>query len=163
MCQYPNCGFQNGEGGYESTRKSAQNKARTLKLLLGTIAGYALVISRLFITNEALSLNDIWSSLRIYYGFRKSGSLILELPTFHLNDENESPESLWERMDAFIRDNLLQPDDDLTHLNQPAIQEKMSPTLLNAMVVVWLQTINKSLPALVKQKYSTELRSKTLQ
>ena len=158
----PNRGFQNDEGGDENTRRSAQNKAQALKLLLGTIAGYAPVISRLYITNEASCLNDIWRRLRIYYGFRKSGSLILDLPTFHLEDENESPESLWERMDAFIRDNLLQPDDDLTHLNQPAVQEEMSPTLLNTMVVLWLQTINKSLPALVKQKYSTELRSKTL-
>ena len=139
----PNRGFQNDEGGDENTRRSAQNKAKALSMLLGTIAGYAPVISRLYITNEASCLNDIWRRLRIYYGFRKSGSLILDLPTFHLEDENESPESLWERMDAFIRDNLLRPDDDLAHLNQPAIQEEMSPTLLNTMVVLWLQTMEE--------------------
>ena len=157
----PNRGFVNDVGGDENTRRSAQNKAQTLKLLLGTIAGYAPVISRLYITNEALCLNDIWKRLRIYYGFRKSGTLILDLPSFHL-EEDESPESLWERLYAFILDNLLQPDDGLIHLNQNNIQEELSPTLLNTMIVLWLQTINKSLPGLVKQKYSTELRSKTL-
>ena len=48
----PNRGFVNDVGGDENTRRLAQNKAQTLKLLLGTIAGYAPVISRLYITNE---------------------------------------------------------------------------------------------------------------
>ena len=38
----------------------------------------------------------------------------------------------------------------------------MSPTLLNSTVVLWLQAIHHSLPQLVKQRYSTELRGKTL-
>lgn len=38
----------------------------------------------------------------------------------------------------------------------------MSPTLLNTTVVLWLRAIHQSLPALVKQRYSTELRSKTI-
>ena len=69
-----------GEG---DDKKTGKQKAAILSLLLGTIAGYAPVISRLFITQEALCLNDIWHRLRIYYGFRKSGALILYL--FHFN------------------------------------------------------------------------------
>ena len=38
----------------------------------------------------------------------------------------------------------------------------MTPTLLNTTVVLWLRAIHPSLPALVKQRYSTELRSKTV-
>ena len=57
-------------------------------------------------------------------------------------------------------DNLLQPTDGLRHLSKDKPdREEMSPTLLNTIVVLWLCSINPSLPALVKQRYSTELRS----
>ena len=157
----PNRGFQDDTTGTKEQMKTGKQKAAILSLLLGTIAGYAPVISRLYITQEARSLNDIWKRLRIHYGFRKSGALILDLPSFQL-EEDESPESLWERMYAFTMDNLLQPSDNISHLNNTNIRELMSPTLLNTIVVLWLQTIHRSLPLLVKQKYSTELRTKTL-
>lgn len=74
------------------------------------------MISRQFITEEALCLQDIWHPLRIYYGFRKSGALILDLPAFSLEEE-ESHEALWERMYASMLDNLLRSSDGLKHLN----------------------------------------------
>lgn len=142
--------------------KTAKQKAAILSMLLGTIAGYAPVISRQYITQEALSLSDIWHRLRIFYGFRKSGALILDLSTFHI-DEGESYEALWERLHAFTMDNLLHPADGLRHLNDDKPKrEEMTPTLLNTTVVLWLRAIHPSLPALVKQRYSTELRSKTV-
>ena len=148
--------------GSAADKKTGKQKAAILNLLLGTIAGYAPVISRQFITQEALGLAEIWHRLRIHYGFRKSGALILDLPSVHL-EEGESYESLWERLHAFTMDNLLQPSDGLQHLHDvsPA-REEMSPTLLNTTVVLWLRAIHPSLPALVKQRYSTELRGKTI-
>ena len=38
----------------------------------------------------------------------------------------------------------------------------MSPTLENIVVLLWLERIHVKLPALVKQRYGTELRNKTL-
>ena len=66
-------------------------------------------------------------------------------------------------MHAFTMDNLLKPTDGISHLNvaEPPL-EQLSPTLLNYLVTLWLNTINTALPALVKQRYSTELRGKTL-
>ena len=159
-----NRGFVNDGDEVEvaTERKTAKQKAAALKMMLGTIAGFAPVISRKFITEEALSLNDIWTRLRIFYGFRKSGGLILDLTSFQL-EEDESHESLWERLHAFAMDNLLQPSDGLLHLGENVDEiEEMSPTLSNSLVTLWLHAIHKSLPALVKQRYSTELRSKTL-
>ena len=154
-----NRGLAAGPG---SDGQSAKQRAAILQMLLGTIASYAPVISRQYVTKEALSLDDIWHRLRIFYGFRKSGALILDLPQFHL-EEGESHEALWERFHAFAMDNLLQPSDGLKHLSEDKPdREEMSPTLLNTMVVLWLRTIHQSLPALVKQKYSTELRTKTI-
>ena len=154
-----NRGLQAGTG---EDKMTAKQKAAILSLLLGTIAGYASVISRQYITQEALSLSDIWHRLRIFYGFRKSGALILDLSTVHL-EEGESYEALWERFHAFTMDNLLSPADGLRHLNEnKPKREEMTPTLLNTTVVLWLRAIHPSLPALVKQRYSTELRSKTV-
>ena len=53
-------------------------------------------------------------------------------------------------MSAFINDNLLRAD------------EVVSPTLENLIVLLWLEKLHPRLPALVKQKYATSLRSKTL-
>lgn len=40
--------------------------------------------------------------------------------------------------------------------------EEMSPTVENLIVLTWLRLINPSLPQLVKQRYGTELRVRTL-
>ena len=144
--------------------KTGKQKAAVLKLLLGTIASYAPVISRQFIMEEAKSLDDIWSRLRIFYGFRKSGALVLDLPTISL-EEGESYEALWERYHAFLMDSLIRPADGLSHMGTAAkdVQtEVMSPTLLNVAVVLWLKSIHPALPALIKQKFTTELRNRTL-
>ena len=144
--------------------KTGKQKAAVLKLLLGTIASYAPVISRQFIMEEAKSLDDIWSRLRIFYGFRKSGALVLDLPTISL-EEGESYEALWERYHAFLMDSLIRPADGLSHMGTAAkdVQtEVMSPTLMNVAVVLWLRSIHPALPALIKQKFTTELRNRTL-
>ena len=38
----------------------------------------------------------------------------------------------------------------------------MTPTLVNICIVTWLRIIHPGLPAIIKQKYVTELRNKTL-
>ena len=40
--------------------------------------------------------------------------------------------------------------------------EELSPSLENLIVLTWLRLIDKNLPNLVKQRYGTELRSRTL-
>ena len=51
----------------------------------------------------------------------------------------------------------------LTHHGaQATADEDLSPTLENTVVVLWLQLIHPGLPLLVKQKYGSELRNKTL-
>ena len=41
-------------------------------------------------------------------------------------------------------------------------EDEMSPTLENFVVLTWLRLIHHDLPKLVKQRYGTELRSRTL-
>ena len=40
--------------------------------------------------------------------------------------------------------------------------EKLTPTLENVIVITWLRLVHPDLPALIKQRYGTELRSQTL-
>ena len=154
-------GLTNDDEEIFGPKRTAKQKEAYLQLMLGSIASYAPVISRKFITREALSLNDIWNRLRTHYGFRKSGSLILDLASFTL-EVGETYKTLWERLYSFIDDNLMSPNDGIKHLGQEPVGETLSPTLLNITVVLWLRCIHNNLPALVKQRYAAELRNKSL-
>ena len=44
----------------------------------------------------------------------------------------------------------------------PTQDEIFSPTLLCVLVVNWLKTIDKGLPSIVRQRFSTQLRSHTI-
>lgn len=146
----------------EPARRTARQKVAYLDLMLGSISAYAPVISKRFITQEAQSLDEIWDRLRTRFGCRKTGSLILELAAL-TTEPDETHEALWERVLSFIEGNLILSSDKITHQGvEVSRSEVMTPTLLNICIVLWLKIIHPSLPALVKQKYATELRSKTL-
>ncbi len=60
-------------------------------------------------------------------------------------------------------DNLLQQNGPITHHGERlAEDEEMTPSLEKVIVLQWLKLVHKDLPALVKQRYGTELRSETL-
>jgi len=48
------------------------------------------------------------------------------------------------------------------HDEVPISDEEMTPTLASMIVLTWFRLVDKNLPTLVKQRYGTELRSKTL-
>ena len=63
---------------------------------------------------------------------------------------------------AFVEDSLLRANG-LTHHGEHVTEdEELTPTLENFVILTWLRLIHPSLPRLVKQRYSTELRSRTL-
>ena len=70
-----------GEAVPEASRKTAQQKAAQLDLMLGMIANYSSVISRNTITKNAVSLSDIWQKIRQHYGFQSSGHTSLNWHT----------------------------------------------------------------------------------
>ena len=146
----------------EAKRLTAAQKNAHLDLLLGQIANFCPVISRNSIVKHSTSLNDIWQKIRQHYGFQSTGAHFLDLATIHLQPD-ERPEDLFQRLMAFFEDNLLSVHGGLTHHgDQATADEDLSPTLENTVVVLWLQLIHPGLPLLVKQKYGSELRNKTL-
>ena len=88
-------------------KMNRQTKVSLLNLVLGSISGHAPVISAKFIKQQSTSLDSIWSRLRAFYGFRRTGARILELPDIKL-EANESRESLWERLYQFVEDSYSQ-------------------------------------------------------
>ncbi|CAG2223099.1 unnamed protein product [Mytilus edulis] len=78
-------------------------------------------------------------------------------------EPDERPEDLFQRLASFIEDNMLRAGGNIHHHGEvPEADEELSPSLENLIVLTWLRLINRDLPNLVKQRYGTELRSKTL-
>ena len=63
---------------------------------------------------------------------------------------------------AFVEFSLLSANGLTHHGGHVAEDEELTPTLENFVVLTWLRLIHPSLPRLVKQRYGTELRSRTL-
>ena len=157
----PNRGFTDDATGV-ANGKTKEEKCTTLNLMLGQIANWTLVIARNEIIERSVSLNDIWNKIRAHYNFHSSGSKFLDLTTVKLKS-GERAEDLYQRLVAFFDDNLHTVDSGLTHHSALATRdEEISPTLENVVVLLWLERVHVGLPALVKQRYGTELRNKTL-
>ena len=152
-------GFTNdgGEGGRTAAQKVAQ-----LELMLGQIANYCPIIARNTIVRNSVSINNIWQSIRLHFGFQSTGGHFLDLDQIHL-EPNERPEDLYQRLSSFVDDNLMKGGGLITHHGEvPDQDEELTPTVENMIVLTWLRLIHPNLPALVKQKYATDLRSRTL-
>ncbi|MCG7876681.1 MAG: RNase H-like domain-containing protein [Candidatus Thiodiazotropha endolucinida] len=151
-----------GETIPEASRRTAAQKSTHLDLMLGQIANYCPIISRNTIVKNSTSVNQIWQAIRLHFGFQSSGSHFLDFNSIQL-DPGERPEDLYQRLNSFVEDNLLKSNGSIRHHGDiPEYDEDMSPTLENFVVLTWLRLVHPDLPALVKQRYGTELRSQTL-
>lgn len=151
-----------GEDVQEARRKTAVQKSVQLELMLGQIANYCSVISRNTVVKNSTSLRDIWQRIRQHYGFQSTGANFLNLVDIKLQPD-ERPEDLYQRLVAFVEDNLLSTECGITHHGQNVTSdEDLTPTLENIIVVLWLQLIHPGLPQLVKQRYGTELRNQSI-
>ncbi len=151
-----------GLGVEASKRRTAAQKVIDLELMLGQIANFCPVIARNSIVNHSTSLSQIWQTIRLHYGFQTTGAHFLDLANIQLEAE-EKPEDLYQRILAFVDDNLLKPGCNITHHGEEITEEEdIQPSLENMVVLIWLQLLHKDLPKLVKQKYGPDLRSSTL-
>ena len=160
----PNRGFTDDEGhdANPPTGLKKEEKLRRLDLFLGQIANWAIVISRNQIVKFSGSLKEVWGKLREHYGLQTSGSKFIDIVNVRL-DTGERYEDFYQRLLAFFEDNLLVVGDEIKHHGEAiAVSEELTPSLENMIVLVWLERIHISLPALVKQKYGAELRNRTL-
>ena len=135
----------------QSLEKTAQQKAVMLDLMLGQIASFCHVIARNCIVRNSTSLNDIWSTIRLYYGFQSTGAHFLDFSDIKF-EADERPEDLYQRILAFVEDNLLTSGGGITHHGAPIQEdEEFRPTIENFIVLCWLQLLHPDLPKVVKQ------------
>ena len=67
-------------------------------------------------------------------------------------EQGEHPEDLYQRLMAFVEDNLLTASGGIKHHEEsPTEDEDISPTLENLIVLLWLKLTHSELPRLVKQ------------
>lgn len=143
-------------------RRTAAQKVSHLEMMLGQIANYTPVIARNTIVRSSTSVNGVWQSIRQHYGLQSTGSRFLDLANIKIKPD-QRPEDLYQCLMAFVDENLLTTASGITHHGQaPDVDEELSPSLENFVVFTWLQLIHPALPRLVKQRYGTELRSRTL-
>ncbi|XP_073234993.1 uncharacterized protein [Porites lutea] len=142
-------------------RLTARQKVNFLELMLGQIANYCPIISRSTLVKNSTSLEYIWQTIRQHFGFQATGAQFIDFSDIHLAAD-ERPEDLYQRLMAFVEDSLLRANDLTHHGEHVAEDEELTPTLENFVVLTWLRLIHPSLPRLVKQRYGTELRSRTL-
>ena len=146
----------------QASRRTAQQKCTHPELMLGQIANYCPVISRNTIVKNSTSMSSIWQAIRLHFGFQSTGAHFLGFNNITLAPA-ERPEDLYQRLMSFIEDNLLVANGNISHHGEvPGADEELSPTLENLVVLTWLRLVHPDLASLVKQRYGTELRSKSL-
>ena len=140
--------------------KSVDTKCAEVDILLEQIANYVPLIARNDIVKDCASLNDVWQKIRLFYNIQTSGSLLNSCWNIKRNVD-ESPQALYARIKQAYDDNLLKADGLIHTDGKLKEDEEMSPTLLNTVILHWLQILHPQLRDLVSQKFATELRNST--
>ncbi|CAG2202553.1 unnamed protein product [Mytilus edulis] len=118
-----------GEAVAEANRRTAAQKCTHLDLMLGQIANYCPIISRNTIIKNSTSINSIWQSIRLHYGFQSTGGHFLDFNSIFL-EPDERPEDLFQRLASFIEDNMLRAGGNIHHHGEvPEADEELSPSL----------------------------------
>ena len=101
-------GLEDDPNWDEDNGLTKEQKVNYLELMLGQIANYCPVISRNIIIKNSISIESIWQSIRAHYGFQSNGSHFIDFVNIKL-EVDERHEDLYQRMIAFIDDNLITP------------------------------------------------------
>ena len=142
------------------SRDVVQPNKKWTSLSFDQIGNFCPVISRHIIVKSSISIEYTWKVVRLHSGFQATAAHFIDLADIHL-EPHEHPEDLYQWLMAFVEDNLLR-NNCTNHSKFVGDDEELSPTLDNLIVFTWLRLIHSGLPKLVKQRYGTEFKSRTL-
>ena len=159
----PTRGFaDDGEDVPQANRRTTAQKVTHLELMLGQIANFCPVVARNTIVKNSTSMQSIWQAIRAHFGFQATGARFLDFNNLHL-EPGERLEDIYQRLLGFMDHNLLKANGSICHHGENVTNdEELTPTLENVIVITWLRLVHPNLPALIKQRYGTELSSQTL-
>ena len=142
--------------------RTAAQKNATLEVMIRMVCNYAPILNSKSILRNCTSLNFIWKKLRSHYQIEDSGANFLDFANITMG-VNERPEDLYVRLDSFMENHLLKRGGKVQHDNEEtAVDEVPTAMVDNLVVLTWLRLIHKDLPRFIKQKYATDLRTKTI-
>ena len=151
--RWRNCtSLQTPNGPAES--KFPGTYARTNSQLLSSNISNTLV-------KNATSIQSVWNMIRAHFGFQITGAHFMDFANLQL-EADERLKDLSQRLIAFVEDIFLRAKSLSHHGEASTKDEELTPTLEDFIVLTWLKLIHPELPKLVKQRYGTELRSRTL-
>ena len=87
-------------------------------------------------------MNSIWQAIiRLHFGFQTSGPHFLDFADLKL-EPDENNEYLFQRLVAFINGNMISVGGGISHHDGfPAVDEDLSPSLENMIMLHWLKLI----------------------
>ena len=137
-----------------------EDKCWEVDLMLDQVSNFCPLIPRRDITHDSASLDEVWAKIRLYHNLEKSGALLNEC--FNIQRKpSETPQALFARLKQSFDDNLMMANS-LEHTEGKLEEdEEMSPTLLNTIILRWLELLHPKLRDIVTQRFSTQLRSTT--
>ena len=140
--------------------KTKEERCDEVDLLLEQVANYCPHVPRTDITRDCGSMKEVWSTIRRFYNKQRTGASLNEV--WNVRKElDESPQCLYARMKQLYLDNLLTTDGVRHTEGRVREDEELSPTLLNIIILHWLQVLNPNLRDLVTQRFITQLRDQT--
>ena len=157
----PNRGLADLKEG-ATVKKTAVQLAIVLERMLGLVAQFVPALLRSEVIKRSTSLSWIWNRLRKHYSFNASEVNFLRLSDIKM-EEGERYETFFQRIMAHIEDNLLTVSSGLMFDGEEVgVDEELSPTAERLGVYLWLEKIDKRLPAFIGRIYAHDLQSKSL-
>lgn len=130
--------------------------------MLGFVANFAPIIARSIIVSESCSLADIWQFIRDHFNIETSGAHFCRLSKI-IKAPGETPNDLYQRMFAFVQDNLLKIGSPVQHQGKENVKdESMQPTPRTFITFFWMFMLHRDLPSLVAQRFADLLATKNL-
>ena len=142
-------------------RRTAANKARQLRAFLTLVSSYS---SFPFLQVKLLNESTSWASVKKIilkaYGAASSHDMFLELGKL-TKSPAETYLTFYERMADHVRIHLAPGNTVAGHITVPAVGDKMTVTLHDCLVVMWLQKIDSRLLDIVQTEFQVRLKGGT--
>ena len=140
--------------------KSKEDRCAEVDLLLEQVANYCPHVPRADIVKDCSSMKEVWRTVREFYNKQQTGASLNDVWNIR-RDLDETPQALYARIKQLYLDNLLTTDGPIHTRGRVEEDEEMSPTLLNTLILHWLQVLHPDLRNLITQRFITQLRDHT--
>ena len=136
------------EGVVTTPKKSKEERAIEVDLMLDQIANFAPVIPRNDVIKDSATMDEVFQKIRLFYNLQSTGSLLNECWNIKRLPE-ETPQALYARLKQCYDENLITKQG-LHHVDGPlTYDEEMSPTLHCNIILHWLEILHPKLRDLV--------------